>query len=79
MQLAACIPNFALQEYPNDEQEAPKREIVDRPLTVENGYLIVPDAPGLGIELAEDAQDRHPYRPREVRTRLHVDGSVIDQ
>jgi len=46
---------------------------------LEQGFLIVPDAPGLGIELAEGAGERHPYRPREVRTRLHVDGSVVDQ
>ena len=29
--------------------------------------------------LAEHAAERHPYRPRSVRTRLHVDGSVVDQ
>ena len=59
--------------------EPPKSEIVVSPLKVEEGFLIVPDAPGLGVELAEDAQERHPYRPRVVRTRLHVDGSVVDQ
>jgi len=79
VQLAACIPNFALQEYPRGEGEPPKSEIVVSPLKVEEGFLIVPDAPGLGVELAEDAQERYPYRPRVVRTRLHVDGSVVDQ
>jgi len=79
IQLAACIPNFALQEYPIGEGEPPKSEIVVSPLMLEQGFLIVPDAPGLGIELAEGAAERHPYRPREVRTRLHVDGSVVDQ
>ncbi len=79
VQLAACIPNFALQEYPLGEGEAPKSEIVKSALRLENGFLIIPDAPGIGIELAEDAAERHPYRPREVVTRLHVDGSVFDQ
>jgi galactonate dehydratase len=79
IQLAACIPNFALQEYPQGEGEPPKSEIVVSPLRLEQGFLVVPDAPGLGIELAEGAQERHPYRPREVQTRLHVDGSVVDQ
>ncbi len=79
VQLAACIPNFALQEYLRGEWEPPKSEIVVSPLKVEEGFLIVPDAPGLGVELAEDAQERYPYRPRVVRTRLHVDGSVVDQ
>jgi len=79
VQLAACIPNFALQEYPIGEGEPPKNEIVRSPLKLENGYLIVPNVPGLGVELADDAQERYPYRPQEVKTRLHVDGSVVDQ
>lgn len=79
VQLAACIPNFALQEYPLGENEPPKSEIVKGALKLENGFLVVPDAPGIGIELAEDAAERWPYRPREVRTRLHSDGSVMDQ
>ena len=78
IQLAACIPNFALQEYPRGEDRPPKSEIVMSAVRCEDGFLIVPDAPGLGIELAEDAQEKHPYRPRQRNTGLHVDGSVID-
>ncbi len=79
IQLAACIPNFALQEYPQGEAEPPKSEIVKSALKCENGFIIIPNAPGIGVELAEDAQERWPYKPRAVHTRLHVDGSVIDQ
>ena len=79
IQLAACIPNFALQEYPVGEDVPPKSEIVKTALAQKDGYLIVPDAPGIGIELAEDAAERHPYVPRAVHTRLHADGSVVDQ
>ena len=79
LQIAACIPNFALQEYPLGEHQAPKNEIVKSVVRLEEGFLIVPDAPGIGIELAEDAAERYPYRPRELVTRLHVDGSVVDQ
>ena len=79
LQLAACIPNFTIQEYPLGEREPPKSEIVKTPLQVENGFLLIPDGPGIGIELADDALERFPERPREVETRLHVDGSVVDQ
>ena len=79
IQLAACIPNFALQEYPRGEHEPPKSEIVKSALKLEKGYLIIPETPGIGVELAEDAQERHPYRPRGLTTRLHEDGSVVDQ
>ena len=79
LQLAACIPNFTIQEYPLGEREPPKSEIVKTPLQLEDGFLLIPDRPGIGIELADDALERFPERPREVETRLHDDGSVVDQ
>jgi galactonate dehydratase len=79
IQLAACIPNFALQEYPRGEGEPPKSEIVRSTLELEDGFLVVPDAPGIGVELNEEALNKYPFRTREMLTRLHVDGSVVDQ
>ena len=79
VQLAACIPNFALQEYPGGENRPPKSDIVKNPLKVEKGFLLVPDAPGIGVELADDAAERHPFKPRGIKTRLGLDGSVVDQ
>ncbi|MGN6673894.1 MAG: galactonate dehydratase [Thermomicrobiales bacterium] len=79
LQLAACIPNFALQEYPLGELEPPKSEIVTPLLQREGGYLIIPTTPGIGIALTPGAAERYPYKPRAVVTRLHEDGSVVDQ
>ena len=79
IQLAACIPNLALQEYPGGEHEPPKSEIVQSALQTEDGFILIPDAPGIGVELADDAVARHPFQPRDRRARLHVDGSVVDQ
>ena len=71
LQIAACIPNFALQEYPLGEDRAAEER--DR-RTAAGARGRLPgrsrDAPGIGIELAEDAAERFPYRPREVVTRL---------
>ena len=79
IQLSAAIPNFALQELPVGEEIPPKRTIVDQPLALDAGFLLLPERPGIGIELTPDARERHPYQPRAVETRLKTDGSVMDQ
>lgn len=79
IQIAACIPNFALQEFPRGEDKPPKSEIVKQTLAIDNGFLMIPDAPGIGIELEPNAMELHPFKGRGKNTRLHVDGSVVDQ
>jgi len=80
LQLAACIPNFAIQEYPYEQDGGePGRELLAEPLERGGGYLRVPDRPGIGVELDESAVAEGPYEPRDVVTRLHEDGSVVDQ
>jgi len=80
LQIAATAPNFALQEYPIGEDVAPKSDMVSGMAKHDgNGYLVISDAPGIGIELKPDAIEKCPPVPREVVTRLHADGSVIDQ
>ena len=41
--LAACIPNFLILEYRPDDQ-APRRDLVQEPMRLENGYLALPTA-----------------------------------
>ena len=80
LQLAASIPNFTIQEYPIGELEPPKSEIVKEPLKQEGGFLMIPDGPGIGVELADDAEVRFPpIAYGEIGARLGVDGSVVDQ
>ncbi len=79
IQLAACIPNFALQEYPSAERKPYLSEIIKSAVKLEKGFLIIPDSPGIGVELADDAQEKYPYRPGEFVARLNNDGSVMDQ
>lgn len=49
-QLAACIPNFLILEGIG-KWDGFSAEILAKPLKWEDGFLIIPDAPGLGVEL----------------------------
>lgn len=93
LQIAVSIPNFALLEYPGDDQPALsekfgatgvgngvlKRDVVKSTFKCVDGFMEIPTAPGIGIELADDVAEKYPYRRRPLKTRFHVDGSVVDQ
>lgn len=51
-QVAAAIPNFFIQEYQPVMLETFNRWL-KRPLHVRDGKLVVPDGPGLGLEIDE--------------------------
>ena len=38
-------------------------EILAEPLDLENGYLVMPDAPGIGVDVDESVVDRYPFIP----------------
>ncbi|MFH1085628.1 MAG: mandelate racemase/muconate lactonizing enzyme family protein [Chloroflexota bacterium] len=66
VQAAACMPNFLITEYfVNFEQTS--AEIVREPLTVQDGYIALPERPGLGVELVEEELLRRPYEQRPPR------------
>ena len=49
------------------------------PIKLKDGYLIVPEGPGLGIELNEEAIAKYPFRDIILETPLGIDGSVADR
>ncbi len=80
LQIAASIPNFSLQEYPIGEHVPPKSKMIsDAPIHDGKGYLLLPTKPGIGVSLKDTAINDCPTVIRKVETRLHEDGSVIDQ
>ena len=80
LQIAASCPNFSLQEYPIGEHVPPKSQMVSgAPVHDGKGYLLLPTKPGIGVQLKKNAIKDCPTKVREVETRLHEDGSVIDQ
>jgi L-alanine-DL-glutamate epimerase-like enolase superfamily enzyme len=57
--VCATVPNFYVLEF--DVDDAPWRdEIMTHPFTVEDGYLHLPDRPGLGSDLIEAELHKHP-------------------
>ena len=66
LQLGACIPNFYVQESFDEFNEPWSREIVDRAVIQEGGYVAVPSAPGLGIDLDWDLLSGHPYQRQHL-------------
>jgi galactonate dehydratase len=72
VQLDAAIPNYVLQESGSDALN----EIVDEPLQREGGYVIVPDRPGIGIDLREEKLATFPYRPHRISGAFRADGAV---
>lgn len=74
--LDIAIPNFGVQEmvfFPEAVHEvfpgAPK---------FQDGYLTVSDAPGLGVDVNEEAAAKYPYRRAYLPMARRMDGSVAD-
>ncbi len=58
----AAIPNFLIQETFDDFLEPWAREILTGTVEIREGYITVPEAPGLGVDLVEAEATRHPYQ-----------------
>lgn len=63
IQLDTCSPNFLIQESIEDFSGF-HAEILKKPIEWEDGYIIPPTEPGLGVELDEAVVAAHPYKPR---------------
>jgi galactonate dehydratase len=66
LQLAACVPNFLIQEHFDAFNESWTHDLVTWHPTIDpkTGHLSLPDAPGLGIDLNVDVARAHPYDPK---------------
>ena len=95
MQVAATVENFAIQELPDhegisaterytstdrmDQRSFRQSDMVTWVPKVENGFALLPDAPGIGVDLVDNAETLFPFKRRTINTRLHIDGSIVDQ
>ena len=58
---SATMPNFLITEYFVNFEELGKN-IATTPFEVENGYINLPESPGLGIDLDEESLAKYPYQ-----------------
>ncbi len=68
IQLDTCTPNFLIQEGIG-VWGGFHAEILKKPVRWEDGYIIPPTDPGIGVELDEEVAERHPY----TGDALHLD------
>ena len=72
LQLAATVPNFFIHEIMLTDG-AFRKEVSTEEVHFNDGYIRIPDKPGLGIELNEEVLLSRPYVPRNLR---HYTGTV---
>lgn len=79
LQIDLSTPNFLIQELGHLGGPGPDgRPYLRTPLHVENGYLAVPPAPGLGIEVDEEAVRAMKWTDWDTPRLWHSDGAVAD-
>ncbi|MDR3708084.1 MAG: galactonate dehydratase [Capsulimonadaceae bacterium] len=74
LQLAACMPNFAFLE--TMIYDVPyRRELTTEEVDIVDGAMLIPEKPGLGLDINEDALAEHPYKPVALR---HYAGTLTE-
>jgi galactonate dehydratase len=69
--LAVCSPNFLILEG-IERWDGFHAQILRKPIRWEQGYVIAPTEPGLGIELNEDFIKDFPYTDNQLHLQMHA-------
>ena len=79
IQVSAAIPNFLITEYFVNLEDLGK-DIAKTPFEVQDGYIQLPDTPGLGIDLDGRAPSRLPLQalPRKVARAVLGRGTITE-
>lgn len=74
LQLAAALPNFHILETMMTDVPW-RKDICREDVTLEAGAMTIPDTPGLGVDIDEEACAAHPYKAYTLR---HYVGTLTD-
>lgn len=79
LQICASIPNLGIQELPGFCLNGQEDAMVKEPLKFKDGCLLIPEGPGIGIELSDNAEELYPAKERgSTVAKRAFDGSVKD-
>lgn len=79
LQICASIPNLGIQELPEFCLNGAEDSMVTEPLRFQNGCMVIPGAPGIGVELADNIEELYPANERGSNAAKRAfDGSVKD-
>ncbi len=76
IQLSACSPNFLIMEG-IETWEGFQADVLTKPIQWEDGHILVPTAPGIGVELNEAFAEAHPYTGDRLQLRMGDEPAAI--
>ena len=78
-QICATSPSLGIQELPAFCLNVAKCIMVRQPIQFRDGFLLIPEAPGIGGELSEEAETLYPAKERgSTAAFCSFDGAVKD-
>ena len=77
LQLNLASPNVGVQEQPR-KPGTTLTDVVPVQPEWEDGYLLAPTRPGLGVEFDREAAKKHPFQMTELPQLRRLDGSVTN-
>ncbi len=69
IQLDTCSPNFLIQES-IQTWGGFHADILKKPIQWQDGYIIPPKEPGIGVELDEEIAAKHPYKGKKLHLEM---------
>lgn len=74
LQIAAATPNFLIHEIMINDGSF-RKHITTKEVVFEDGFIKIPQKPGLGIDVHVEEVEKRPYRPINLR---HYTGTLTD-
>jgi len=74
LQLAGCINNFRILEIMLNDV-CWRKELTDEEVAFQSGNILIPDKPGLGLDINEENCLKYPFKPIQLR---HYKGTLTD-